>query len=93
MSGLTLALAAELAPYVRVNAIAPSLSRTPLAASLTGSDKMAEAIADMHPMKRLGLAEDSAALATFLLSSDAGWMTGQVIGVDGGRGSLRTGKG
>lgn len=93
VSGLTLALAAELAPYVRVNAIAPSLSRTPLAASLTGTDKMAEAIADMHPMKRLGLPSDSAALALFLLSSDAGWMTGQVIGVDGGRSSLRTGKG
>lgn len=93
VSGLTLALAAELAPYVRVNAIAPSLSRTPLSASLTGSDKMAEAIADIHPLKRLGLAADSAALAAFLLSADAGWMTGQVIGIDGGRGSLRTGKG
>lgn len=93
VSGLTLALAAELAPHVRVNAIAPSLTRTPLAASLTGSDKIAEAIADLHPLKRLGNAEDSAALAAFLLSPEASWITGQIIGVDGGRGTLRVGKG
>jgi NAD(P)-dependent dehydrogenase (short-subunit alcohol dehydrogenase family) len=93
VSGLTLALAAELAPHVRVNAIAPSLTRTPLAAFLTGSDTMAEAIADMHPLKRLGLAKDSATLAAFLLSPDADWITGQIIGVDGGRGTLRVGKG
>jgi NAD(P)-dependent dehydrogenase (short-subunit alcohol dehydrogenase family) len=92
VSGLTLALAAELAPHVRVNAIAPSLSRTPLAVPLTGSEKTAEAIGDMHPLKRLGTAQDSAALAAFLLSCDAGWITGQVIGVDGGRASLRVGK-
>jgi NAD(P)-dependent dehydrogenase (short-subunit alcohol dehydrogenase family) len=92
VSGLTLALAAELAPYVRVNAIAPSLTRTPLASSLIGSERMAEAIADLHPLKRLGEAVDSAALAAFLLSPGAGWITGQVIGVDGGRGSLRVGK-
>jgi NAD(P)-dependent dehydrogenase (short-subunit alcohol dehydrogenase family) len=93
VSGLMLALAAELAPNVRVNAIAPSLSRTPLATSIVGSDTMAEALAEMHPLKRLGTAEDSAALAAFLLSPDAGWITGQILGVDGGRGSLRVGKG
>lgn len=93
VAGLTVALAAELAPHVRVNAIAPSLSRTPLAASVVGSDRMAEALADMHPLRRLGTAEDSASLAAFLLSSHAGWITGQVIGVDGGRATLRVAKG
>ena len=92
VSGLTLALAADLAPHVRVNAIAPSLTRTPLATALTGSDKIAEAIADLHPLKRLGDAQDSAALAAFLLSPEASWITGQIIGVDGGRGTLRLGR-
>ena len=89
VEGLTLALAAELAPKVRVNAIAPSLTRTPLAQALTTSDSMASAIAAMHPIPRLGEAADSAALAAFLLSDKAGWITGQVIGVDGGRSMLR----
>jgi NAD(P)-dependent dehydrogenase (short-subunit alcohol dehydrogenase family) len=90
VEGLTLALAAELAPRVRVNAIAPSLTRTPLAAALTGNEQMATAIAQMHAIPRLGEAEDSAGLAAFLISEDAGWMTGQIIGVDGGRSTLRT---
>lgn len=90
IEGLTLALAAELAPKVRVNAIAPSLTRTPLAAGLTGNESMAQAIAQMHPIPRLGEASDAAHLAAFLLSPEAGWMTGQIIGVDGGRSSLRT---
>ena len=92
VAGLTVALAAELAPHVRVNAIAPSLSRTPLATPVVGSDRMAEALAHMHPLRRLGTAEDSASLAAFLLSSHAGWITGQVIGVEGGRATLRVGK-
>lgn len=89
VEGLVVALAAELAPKVRVNAVAPSLTRTPLAAPLTGNEAMAAAIAQMHPLPRLGEAEDSAALAAFLLSDDASWITGQVIGVDGGRSRLR----
>jgi NAD(P)-dependent dehydrogenase (short-subunit alcohol dehydrogenase family) len=84
-----LALAAELAPAVRVNCIAPSLIRTRMAEPLTRSPAMAEAIAKLHPLSRLGEAEDVAALAALLLSPEAGWITGQVIGVDGGRGSLR----
>lgn len=90
VEGLTRALAAELAPKIRVNAIAPSLTRTPLAKALTGSEQMASAIAGLHALGRLGEPEDVAALAAFLLSPDAGWITGQVMGVDGGRSSLRT---
>jgi NAD(P)-dependent dehydrogenase (short-subunit alcohol dehydrogenase family) len=54
---------------------------------------MGDAIADMHPLKQLGLAKDSATLAALLLSPDGDWITGQIIGVDGGRGTLRIGKG
>lgn len=90
VEGLTRALAAELAPAVRVNAIAPSLTRTALAKSFTDNPQMAAAIAGMHPLQRLGTPEDAAALAAFLISEDAGWITGQVIGVDGGRATLRT---
>ncbi|OZA00776.1 MAG: short-chain dehydrogenase [Rhizobiales bacterium 17-65-6] len=90
VEGLTRALAAELAPKVRVNAIAPSLTRTPLAKALTGSEQMAGAIAGLHALGRLGEPEDVAGLAAFLLSTEADWITGQVMGVDGGRSSLRT---
>lgn len=90
VEGLTRALAAELAPKVRVNAIAPSLTRTPLAHALTENAQVAEAIAGLHALGRLGVPQDVAALAAFLLSSEADWITGQVIGVDGGRASLRT---
>lgn len=90
VEALTLSLAAELAPRLRVNCIAPSLTRTPLAARLTGNEAMAKAIAGLHPIARLGEPEDAAALAAFLLSAHAGWITGQIIGVDGGRSTLRT---
>ena len=90
VEGMTVALAAELAPKIRVNCIAPSLTRTRIAEPLTKNPAMAEAIAKLHPIPRLGEAEDAAALADFLLSPAAGWITGQVIGVDGGRGTLRT---
>jgi NAD(P)-dependent dehydrogenase (short-subunit alcohol dehydrogenase family) len=92
VEGLTLSLAAELAPRVRVNAIAPSLTRTPLAEPLTANVRMAEGIASLHPIPRLGEPGEIAALAAFLLSRDAGWITGQVFGVDGGRSTLRVGR-
>lgn len=89
VSGLTLALAAELAPHVRVNAIAPSLTCTSLSKNLLSSEKFAEAIAKQHPLKRLGKPEDIANLAAFLISSDADWVTGQTISVDGGRSRIQ----
>lgn len=90
VEGLTLSLAAELAPKLRVNCIAPSLTQTPLAAGLTANAQVASAIAALHPLQRLGEAHDIAALAAFLLGPDSGWITGQIIGVDGGRSTLRT---
>ncbi|PPD14619.1 MAG: short-chain dehydrogenase [Methylobacterium sp.] len=90
VEGLVKALGAELAPKVRVNAIAPSLTKTPLAKALTGNEAMAKAIGEMHALQRLGEPEDVANLAAFLAGPQAGWITGQVIGVDGGRATLRT---
>ncbi len=89
VSGLTLSLAAELAPSIRVNAIAPSLTQTPLAKGLLQNEAVAQSIAALHPIPRLGVAEEMAELAAFLLSPQSSWITGQIIGVDGGRSSLR----
>jgi NAD(P)-dependent dehydrogenase (short-subunit alcohol dehydrogenase family) len=90
VQGLTLSLAAELAPAVRVNAIAPSLTRTRIGAPIVSSERMEKTIAGLHAIPRIGEPEDQAALAAFLLGPDSGWITGQVIGVDGGRSTLRT---
>ena len=92
VSGLTLALAAELAPRIRVNALAPSLTKTPLAEQLLSSAEAAEALAAQHPLKRLGLPEDIAHLAVFLLSPKDSWISGQIVSADGGRSSLQTGR-
>jgi NAD(P)-dependent dehydrogenase (short-subunit alcohol dehydrogenase family) len=89
VEGLTRSLAAELAPRIRVNAIAPSLTDTPLAASLLSSDEKRQAAAERHPMKRIGSPRDIARLAAFLLSDSASWLTGQVLHLDGGMGALR----
>jgi NAD(P)-dependent dehydrogenase (short-subunit alcohol dehydrogenase family) len=89
VEGLTRSLAAEFAPRVRVNAIAPSLTDTPLAGKLLRTEKQRTAAGDRHPLERIGEPDDLAAVAAFLLSDAASWMTGQVIAVDGGLGSLR----
>lgn len=89
VGGLTLSLAAELAPRVRVNAIAPSLTRTGLAEGLLLNEQSATAIAGLHALNRLGEPEDIAALTAFLISPESAWITGQIISVDGGRSTLR----
>jgi len=91
VEGLTVSLAAELAPQIRVNALAPSLTRTPLASSMLNNPSLAETIAKQHPLKRLGEAEDVAALATLLLTQESRWITGQVMKVDGGRSTVAAG--
>ncbi|WP_372794753.1 SDR family NAD(P)-dependent oxidoreductase [Pontiella sp.] len=88
VNGLVVSLASELAPNVRVNAIAPSLTRTPLSEALLANPRTARNLEESHPMQRLGRAEDAASAAAFLLSDEASWITGQVIGVDGGRSTL-----
>ena len=88
LEGLTVSLAAELAPNIRVNCIAPSLSKSKMAGKILSNPKIAEGIAKQHPLKRVGEGNDSAALAKFLLSDESSWITGQIIGVDGGRSNV-----
>jgi len=88
VEGLTVSLAAEFAPNIRVNCIAPSLTKSKISNFLLKNEKVAEGIAKMHPLKRLGEGSDSSAVAHFLLSENSSWITGQIFGVDGGRSSL-----
>ena len=88
VEGLTVTLAAEFAPNIRVNCIAPSLSKSKIAEPMLKNPAIAEGIAKAHPLKRLGEGKDSAALAKFLITEDSSWVTGQVIAVDGGRSKL-----
>ncbi len=89
IEGLTKTLAAEYAPKIRVNCIAPSLTDTPLAASLLNSEQKREANAQRHPLKRVGSPEDIANMVEFLLSSKASWISGQILHVDGGMSTLK----
>ncbi|MEM6981104.1 MAG: SDR family oxidoreductase [Planctomycetota bacterium] len=76
--------AAELAPTVRVNCVAPALTDTPLAKAFLSSDAKRQAMSEKYPLGRVGSAADIAAMTEFLLSSESGWITGQTLGVDGG---------
>lgn len=89
IEGLTKALAAEYAPRVRVNCIAPSLTDTPLGAPFLNTDQKRDAANQRHPLKRVGTPDDIAAMAHFLLSDKSSWITGQVIHVDGGYSTLK----
>jgi NAD(P)-dependent dehydrogenase (short-subunit alcohol dehydrogenase family) len=88
IEGLTVTLAAEFAPNIRVNCIAPSLSKSKIAEPMLKNPVIAEGIAKAHPLKRLGEGKDSAALAKFLITDESSWITGQIIAVDGGRSKL-----
>ena len=88
IEGLTKSLAAEYAPKIRVNAVAPSIVDTPLANRFLNNDLKIEKSAQKHPLKRVGNSTDIAETINFLLSEKSSWMTGQVIGVDGGTSTL-----
>ncbi|MDR9401467.1 MAG: SDR family oxidoreductase [Psychroflexus sp.] len=88
IEGFARSLAAEYAPNFRVNVIAPSLTNTPLAKKLLGNDKKKEKMDARHPLKRVAEAADIAEMTTYLLTEKSSWMTGQVIGLDGGMSSL-----
>ena len=88
VEGLTVTLAAEFAPNIRVNCIAPSLSKSKIAEPMLKNPTIAEGIAKAHPLKRLGEGKDSASLAKFLITEESSWITGQIIAVDGGRSKL-----
>ncbi|CAM3773393.1 SDR family NAD(P)-dependent oxidoreductase [Mucilaginibacter galii] len=90
VNGLTLALAAEFSTQnIRVNAVAPSLTDTPLAGSLLSTDDKREASNKRHPLGRYGQPDDIASATKFLLSDESSWMTGQIISVDGGMSTIK----
>lgn len=89
IEGMTRALAAEFAPKIRVNCIAPSLTNTKLASKFLSSPEKAEASAQRHPLKKVGTVDDLSGSLLFLLGETSSWMTGQVLHVDGGLSSLR----
>jgi len=88
IEGFAKALAAEYAPKIRVNVIAPSLTDTPLADKFLNNETKQEKSAERHPLKRFGKPEDSAQMATFLLSEKSSWISGQIFHVDGGMSTL-----
>ena len=89
IEGLTKSLAAEWAPKIRVNAIAPSITQTPLAEKLLSSSEKIDAAAKRHPLQAIGSPGNVAAMVTFLLGDESKWITGQIMHVDGGLSSVK----
>ncbi len=89
IEGLTRSLAAELAPSIRVNCVAPSIVDTPLASRFLSSEEKIEASAKRHPLNRVGNVKDVSEGVKYLLSDSSGWVTGQILPVDGGVSSIR----
>lgn len=89
LQGLTVALAAELAPTIRVNCVAPSLTETAMAQFLLNTPEKKEASDKRHPLKRIGTPQDIAQSIYFLLSTQSSWMTGQILHCDGGISNLK----
>ena len=90
IEGLTRSLAAEFAPKIRVNAIAPSILDTPLAEKFLNSETKLENLRNRHPMKEIGSPKDISEVVKFLLEDNSKWMTGQIIPFDGGMSSVKT---
>ena len=90
IEGLTRSLAAEFAPKIRVNAIAPSIVDTPLASKFLNNDVKMEKANERHPLGRIGTAEELADVTAFLLGDKSSWMTGRILQIDGGIGNLKT---
>jgi 3-oxoacyl-[acyl-carrier protein] reductase len=89
VEGLVRSLAAEYAPNIRVNAIAPSLTDTPMAEGLLNNDKKRESNTNRHPLKKIGTPHDISKAVEYLLSEDSAWVTGQILHIDGGMSSVR----
>ncbi len=89
IEGLTLSLAAEFAPKIRVNCIAPSLTDSKMSQKMVSNETIKKAIENMHPIPKIGQGEDFGDLSSFLLSEKNSWITGQIFHIDGGRSTLR----
>jgi NAD(P)-dependent dehydrogenase (short-subunit alcohol dehydrogenase family) len=89
IEGFARALAAELAPKIRVNVVAPSIVNTPLADRLLNTDDKVKASEKRHPLQKIGTADDIAAMAQLLLSDESSWITGQIMHVDGGMSAIK----
>lgn len=90
VEGLTRSLAAEFAPNIRVNCIAPSITNTPLAEKLLNNEAKLKSSEDRHPLKRIGDSKEIAETVAFLLSDSTSFITGQIIKVDGGLSSIKS---
>jgi 3-oxoacyl-[acyl-carrier protein] reductase len=89
IEGFARSLAAELAPKIRVNVIAPSITNTPLAEKLLNTGEKIKALEKRHPLQRIGTSDDIASMVVFLLTEGASWITGQILKVDGGLSSIK----